>query len=117
MKPSGDLKLLREVRDLQVIDKDGGNCGICDDVEFEGAPGGPLVIRSLLIGPAALRRRLPDWLSKMLALVFTAHIVRVPWEDVETVTSRIKLKRSASHYGLTRCDDRIAPYLKWIPSL
>jgi hypothetical protein len=117
MNPSGPLKILREVRDLQVIDQDGINCGICDDVEFQGTPGKPLVLTSLLIGTTALLRRLPPWISCVLEWIIPHHVVRIPWEDVETVTSRIKLKRPAGHYGLLRTDSRLAPYLRWIPSL
>jgi hypothetical protein len=42
MRPS--LKLVGEVRDLQIVDKHDQNCGICDDVEFEGGPGGALKV-------------------------------------------------------------------------
>jgi sporulation protein YlmC with PRC-barrel domain len=117
MNPDGPLNILREVRDLQVVDRDGNNCGICDDVEFQGGPGEPLVIHGLLIGITALLHRLPPWISHVPGWIIPRHLVRVPWEDVENVTSRIKLKRPAGHYGLLRTDNRLAPYLKRIPSL
>lgn len=117
MNPTGSLKLLREVRELQVVDRDGKNCGICDDLEFSGRPGEPLVLHALLIGSAAMLYRLPAWCSRLWKSAFPAHLIRIPWEEVETVTSRIKLKHPAAHYGLLRTDRRLAPYLKRIPAL
>jgi hypothetical protein len=117
MNLSGPIKILREVRDLQVVDLDGKNCGICDDVEFQGEPGRPLVLYGLLIGTGPLLHRLPSSISFLLRLIISTKAVRVPWHDVETVTSRIKLKRPAAHYGLLSIDDRLTEYLKWIPAL
>lgn len=111
------LKLLSEVRDLQVVDKDGRNCGICDDILFQGHPGESLEIRALLIGPGALQRRLPYWAAWLVRNVSGERVVAIPWEDIETITSRIQLSKSAGTYGLHRADNRIAPYLKRIPAL
>jgi hypothetical protein len=117
MNLEGSLKILRELRDLQIVDENDQNCGICDDVEFQGAPGSPLVLHGLLIGTAPVLYRLPSWVSYLLKPVIRANTVRVPWEDVEKVTSRIKLRRPAAHYGLLRTDRRLAQYLKWMPAL
>jgi hypothetical protein len=117
VNPEGSFKVFREVRDLQVVDRDETNCGICDDVEFQGAPGQTLVAHALLLGTGAMYYRLPSWLARFTGFVFPAQLVRIPWDDVETVTSRIKLKHPASHYGLLRTDRSLARYLKWIPAL
>jgi hypothetical protein len=117
MIPNGTINLLREVRDLQVVDKDGRNCGICDDIEFTGKAGGTLAVRCLLIGPDAMRRRLPWWLSHLLEKFTRGSVTRVPWQDVETVTSRIRLKTSASTYGLLHIDHVLGKYLSRVPSL
>lgn len=53
MRPEGPLKLVGEVRDLQIIDSDGVKCGIADDIELKGEPGRPLGINALLVGPGA----------------------------------------------------------------
>jgi sporulation protein YlmC with PRC-barrel domain len=116
MNPQGTIKLLREVRDLQVIDKDGRNCGICDDLEFTEASGA-LALESLLIGPGAMLGRFPRWLSHVWKTLGLNKFTRVPWQDVESVTSRIRLKKPASSYGLTRLDNSLARYLKRLPSL
>jgi hypothetical protein len=39
MKRDGYLKLVGEVRDLQIVDASGRRCGIADDIEFEGEVG------------------------------------------------------------------------------
>jgi sporulation protein YlmC with PRC-barrel domain len=117
MNSQGTFKVLREVRDLQVIDINGCNCGICDDIEFKGNAGGTLEVHSLLIGPGALRRRLPDWLARLLKRGFPGSVVRVPWKDVETITSRIRLNKPASVYGLLHIDQILGRYLSRVPSL
>jgi sporulation protein YlmC with PRC-barrel domain len=116
VNPRGTVKLLREVRDLQVIDKDGRNCGICDDLEFKDA-GGRLALESLLIGPGAMLGRFPLWFSRLWKTLGPNSVTRVPWQDVESVTSRIRLKKQASSYGLMRIDNSLARQLKRLPSL
>jgi sporulation protein YlmC with PRC-barrel domain len=117
MIPEGKFNILREVRDLQVIDRDGLNCGICDDIEFKEASRGGLDVHCLLIGPGALRKRLPAWWGFSRGGVFPSRIVRVPWSDIETITSRIRLKTPASNYGLLDTDEALRPYLMRIPAL
>jgi sporulation protein YlmC with PRC-barrel domain len=115
--PQGALKVFREVRDLQVIDRDGRNCGICDDVEFEKKADGSLELRALLIGPGAIGRRLPRCFLGLFKRPSLKSIVRVPWDDVETVTSRIRLKKPASTYGLLDIDNVLSRYLASVPAL
>src|SRR4051812_37422520 len=66
MRADGPLKLLSEVRDLQIVDSEGCMCGICDDVELSDE----LELTALLVGPGAYRHRLPAWAFKALAAVF-----------------------------------------------
>ena len=47
MKPTGSLRLAADLRDLQIVDADGFNCGIVDDIELDGRPGGRLTIAAL----------------------------------------------------------------------
>jgi sporulation protein YlmC with PRC-barrel domain len=110
-----NLNLLRDVRDLQVVDSDGRHCGICDDIEFD-THASRAAVHALLIGPDAIRRRMPKWLAG-LSQAWQGRLTRIPWQDVESVTSVIRLKRSASSYGLLRMDARLAAYMRWIPAL
>ena len=115
MRPS--LKLASEVCDLQIVDKDQHNCGICDDIEFEGGPGGALTIKALLVGPGALEKRLPHRLARFLAWCCGRKLTRIPWQDVESITGRIVLNTGANAYGLHAIDHKLARFLAKIPAL
>ena len=62
MKPDDPIKLVAELLDLPLLDKDERYCGIVDDVEFSGAPGKRLALEALLVGPGAYQGRLPSWM-------------------------------------------------------
>jgi len=115
MRPDGPLKLAGEVRDLQIVDADGVHCGIADDLEFEGEPGRPLRVRSILVGPGACERRLSGWLAALVRRIFGDSVVRVPWNEVKHITGRITLKRSGTVYGLLKTEERFAAFVKRIP--
>ena len=115
MRRSDPLKLLSEVRDLQIVDKDGRNCGICDDIELDGAPGEALTIGALLVGPGAYARRLPTWVHRLIGHVAGSGIVRVPWDAVEKISGRIHLSVSAETVGLRRTEGRLINRLKQVP--
>lgn len=117
MKRDAPLKLLSEVRDLQIVDANGRNCGICDDLELEEMANGQLVVKAMLVGPGAYRRRLPNWLLWPIEKMAGGSVARVPWQAVEKISGRIFLDRSAQSLGLGRLDDRLAKYLKRVPSL
>jgi sporulation protein YlmC with PRC-barrel domain len=112
VKASGRLKLVSGVRDLQIIDSDGRNCGIVDEIEFEGKPGGALRVKALLVGPGGYAKRLPGWWMAPVRWIAGNGVVRVPWDEVETVTSRVCLRSPASKLGLARAEataERLLP--------
>lgn len=115
MRPDGSIKVLSELRDLQIFDCERHLCGICDEVEFEGAPGKPLKVAALLVGPGGYRGRLPGFLQPIVRLLAGERVVRVPWSAVEHVTSHVTLNRTAEDLGLGREDRRLRPWLKRIP--
>jgi sporulation protein YlmC with PRC-barrel domain len=115
MRPDDPLKLLSEVRDLQIVDKDGLNCGICDDVELEGAPGEPLKIAALLVGPGAYTHRLPNWLSRAISSVAGRRMARVPWNAVDKISGRIYLAVTGEAVGLRKVEDRLQSTFKQLP--
>jgi hypothetical protein len=116
MKRDDSLKLLSEVRDLQIVDCDGRNCGICDDVELDGAPGEPLFVRNLLVGPGTYRNRLPGWAAHLVRRLAGRSMVRVAWQAVEKISGRIFLSQSGASLGLRRIDDRLSKLFGRIPS-
>jgi sporulation protein YlmC with PRC-barrel domain len=100
MKRYGYLKLVGEVRDLQIVDASGRRCGIADDIEFEGEVGEPLKVKALLVGPGAYGKRLPPYVNSIIKALVGQHFVRVPWKDVVRITATIELAKDAKAYGL-----------------
>ena len=100
MRPNDALHLVADVRDLQIVDGEGEYCGIVDDIELDGKPGGDLAVRALLVGPGAYRHRLPKAALWLVSSIAGERIVRVPWNEVKHVTSVVALKRPAAELGL-----------------
>jgi sporulation protein YlmC with PRC-barrel domain len=117
VKASGRLKLVSGVRDLQIVDADGIHCGIADDIELEGKPGGPLRVKALVVGPGGYAKRLPHWWMAAVRLVAGDGVVRVPWEEVESVTSVIRLASPAAKLGLNRAEGKAGRFLPPIGGL
>jgi sporulation protein YlmC with PRC-barrel domain len=106
VKASGSLKLVAGVRDLQIVDRDERNCGIVDDIELAGKPGGPLEVAALVVGPGGYSARLPGWAMRLVGWVAGRSAVKVPWDKVEGVTSVVHLNVAASEAGLARAEAR-----------
>lgn len=106
MKPTGPLKLVSQLIDLPLIDKDGNWCGVVDDVEFAGTAGKEARIKALLIGPGAYRGRLPGWAFWFTRKIAGARITRVPVGAIETISAAVHLNRRADELGLWRSEDR-----------
>jgi sporulation protein YlmC with PRC-barrel domain len=111
VKPSGALKLVAGVRDLQIVDADGINCGIVDDIELEGKPGGPLVVKALVVGPGGYSKRLPGWWMMLVRFIAGRGAVQVPWADVKTIASVVELRSKASAVGLGKAEAKAARLL------
>lgn len=115
MKRVQPLKLLSEVRDFQIVDRDGRNCGICDDIELDGGPGEALTVSALLVGPGAYARRLPKWAHWIIVKIAGNRIVRVPWQSVEKISGRIYLSVTGEAVGLRRTENRLIGRFKKVP--
>jgi sporulation protein YlmC with PRC-barrel domain len=111
MKPGDSIKLVGGLRDLQIVDADGARCGIADDLEFDGAPGGPLAIKAILVGPGAWRGRLPGWAMFLVGMIAGDGMVRVPWSRVRRIASEIHLDCPARALGLMKAEDRARRYI------
>jgi sporulation protein YlmC with PRC-barrel domain len=111
-KPDDPLELVSQVRDLQIVDSEGRRCGIADDVEFDGKPGGPLKISAIMVGPGAWAGRLPGWALALAARIAGRRVVRVPWARVRSIGSTIALSATAAELGLgvaERKAERLVP--------
>jgi sporulation protein YlmC with PRC-barrel domain len=100
--------------DHQLLDSEGRRCGNVDDLALEGNPGEPLEVVALLSGPGVWGQR-AGWLGRFFGWLGGGDVVRIPWEDVETVAAHVKLRKRASELGLGRGDDRLRPLLDRIP--
>jgi len=116
VKPDASLKLLAEVRDLQIVDRDGRNCGVCDDIELDGKPGGPLRIKSLLVGPGAYEGRIPKWLFWLVKRISGSRVTKVPWSAVDKISARIFLNVPGEKVGLRVVENRWVRRFEKVPT-
>jgi hypothetical protein len=114
MKPSGPIKLVSQLIDLPLVDKDERWCGIVDDVEFEGAPGKAMTVKALLVGPGAYEGRMPAWLYWLVKKISGDRVSRVPLDEIETISAAVHLKCPAEKVGLHKVEDRARG---WIPRI
>lgn len=105
MNPRNEIGLLGALLDLPIVDSEGRQCGVVDDIELEEVRGG-LKVRALLVGPGAYRQRLPGWMYRLVATLAGDRIVRVPWDAIGTIGSRVQLNRTANQQGLHRAENR-----------
>jgi sporulation protein YlmC with PRC-barrel domain len=112
MKPTAPLKLVSELLDLPIVDREGRSCGIVDDIEFAGAPGEEAWIESLLVGPGAYRGRLPRWLFWFVRKIAGDRVARVPLDEIDTIGPVVRLKCAARDVKLHIVEDKVR---QWIP--
>lgn len=112
MKLSDPIKLISQLVDLPILDKNDRWCGVVDDIELEGRAGKETRISALLVGPGAYRRRLPDWAFWFTTKIAGSRIARVPADEVAQVGAAVKLKSTAEKLGLHRVEDKVRA---WIP--
>ena len=90
-----------QLLDRQLLDRQGRLVGKVDDLDLDGAPGGPLVISAILSGPGVLaqrmRRRYGAWLQRVHRLVAGIQRdaqddpARIPFWRVTEVGSAVRL--------------------------
>jgi sporulation protein YlmC with PRC-barrel domain len=91
------------ILDHQLVDADGVNCGKVDDLELTGLDGGSPEVVEIVVGGNAWRSR---GLLGRLAGRLAGEAVHIPWSEVESVSSVVKLKRPAAEMRLGRGDRR-----------
>jgi sporulation protein YlmC with PRC-barrel domain len=114
MNLSDPVKLVSQLLDLPIVDKDEHWCGIVDDVELEGEAGKQLRVKSLLVGPGAYERRMPAAVYWMVRKVAGDRMIRVPAEQIIEIGAVVKLKAAAEELKLGR-SERTAR--RWIPRM
>lgn len=112
MKPDASIKLVSQLLDLPLIDKDERWCGIVDDVELEGGAGKEARIKALLVGPGAYAGRMPAWMFWLVRKIAGDRISRVPFNQIADIASAVHLECPAEKFGLHTVEDRAR---RWIP--
>ena len=100
------------ILDHQLVDSDGVNCGKVDDLELTGLDGDSPEVAEIVVGGNAWRSR---GLLGRLAARLAGDAVHIPWSEVESVSSVVKLKRPASELRLGRGDRRWARVVGKVP--
>lgn len=112
MRPDGKIKLVSELLDLPIVDRQGVYWGIVDDVEFSGSKKEGYRTKALLVGPGAYSGRLPRWAMAIVRIVAGDRITRIAWEEIDTIGPAVKLKRAGPALGLGKTEERAA---RWLP--
>jgi sporulation protein YlmC with PRC-barrel domain len=112
MRTTDRLKLVSQLLDLPITDRDGRWCGVVDDVELAGTAPKETRIKALLVGPGAYEGRMPSWMFALSRAVLGDAIVRVPVGVVDTIGSTVQLNRTAADLGLDSADKKVR---RWIP--
>jgi hypothetical protein len=112
MTPDDPIKLVSQLLDLPLVDKDDCWCGIVDDIEFTGGAGREARIKALLVGPGAYQARLPRWAFWLVRKIAGDRITRVPIEAVDSIRGFIQLNRTAEQLKLYGAENGAR---RWIP--
>ena len=112
MSPFEQIKIVSQLLDLPIIDKDERSCGIVDDIELTGSAGKDMRVAALLVGPGAYRGRMPGWMYWVVQRIAGARVARVPAAKVLEIGSVVKLKVSAEALGLHEVENKVQ---EWIP--
>ncbi len=106
------MNLALEILDHQLVDAEGRHCGKVDELELSDLDRGTPEVTELLVGGNAWRSR--GFLGR-LAARFAGAAVHVPWSEVESVSSVVKLKRTAAELRLDRGDERWGKLIAKLP--
>jgi sporulation protein YlmC with PRC-barrel domain len=112
VNPGGRIKLVSQLLDLPIVDRDERSCGIVDDIELTGQAGKEMRLEALLVGPGAYERHMPSWIFWLVRQVAGDRIVRVPAAQIMEIGSVVKLKCAGEELGLHRAENAAG---RWIP--
>lgn len=112
MSNSTPVDLALGILDHQLVDAEGRHCGKVDELELGGLDGGAPEVAEILVGGNAWRTR---GLLGRLAARLAGDAVHVPWSEVESLSSVVKLRRTAAELRLDRGDERWARLVAKLP--
>ena len=111
MSALDEVKIVSQLLDLQIIDKDERSCGVVDDIEL-GGDDKQLRVEALLVGPGAYEGRMPKWLYWLVTKIAGDRMARVPANQILELGSVVKLKARAEDLKLHVVEDKVRA---WIP--
>jgi sporulation protein YlmC with PRC-barrel domain len=117
MRKEGDIYVVHRLLDEQICDSEGKRVGRVDDIELSGSP--PRVT-ALLVGEGLYPRRLPRSLARLARRIsgpetWGANALRIPWEEVDDLSSTVKLRKKAEELGLGEGDDPERWFVRRLP--
>jgi sporulation protein YlmC with PRC-barrel domain len=117
MRKEGEIYVVHRLLDEQICDSDGRRVGRVDDIELRGSP--PR-ITALLVGEGLYPRRLPAWLAGLARRIsgperWGGNALRIPWEEVDDLSSTVKLRKKAEDLGLGMGDDPRRWFVRRLP--
>ena len=112
MNRGDPFKLVSQLLDLPIVDKDERSCGVVDDVELEGSAGKEMRVAALLVGPGAYEGRMPGWMYWLVRKIAGDRMARVPFDEVVEIGAVVKLGCTAEDVQLHLVENNVA---KWIP--
>jgi hypothetical protein len=110
---SDEIDLGLGVLDHQLLDVDVRRCGKVDDLELERLTSGELRVAAVLCGPGAWRGR--GRVGALVARLTGGRVVKIAWEDVESLDSAVRLRRRARELGLADGDERARRWVARVP--
>lgn len=114
MTIDGPLKLVSQLIDIPIIDKDERWCGIVDDVELVGSVGEEMRVEALLVGPGAYEGRMPAWLYWIVRKLVGDRMARVPVVEIIEIGAVVKLRCAGSDLKLDAVENKVRD---WIPRM
>ena len=101
-----DLLLMRDLVDKQLMDSQGERITKVAGVEAEPREGARPVVRTLLVGPEPLARRIGPRVGRLMERITGGRReVRIRWKWVEHAGPDVKLNVPASATGATHAED------------
>jgi sporulation protein YlmC with PRC-barrel domain len=116
-----DLHLARDLEDKRVVDRNGRDMGRVDRVVLVQPRNGMAHVIAVEIGPTALGTRLHPVVGRIARAI--EHVfqledgrpVRVPVDDIESVTDTIKLRVTAGETAALAVEQRLRPLVRRFP--
>jgi hypothetical protein len=112
MKANAPIKLVSQLLDLPLLDKDDRWCGVVDDIELEGSAGKETRLKALLVGPGAYKGRMPSWMFWLVRKIAGDRIARVPVKSIDRIASAVHLNCAAEELKLHVVENEVRG---WIP--